>query len=133
MGGAPASAQSAVMDSRTPTGNPTQRRATALQVRCLAATLALGVLAGCATPNVACSVRDDYRQTASIPRTGAVMITWSYEAQLPGKHGDTICVDGPPRQCHVRIAGEAPTFNNVCGLAVFAHETLLHGMGAQHD
>lgn len=111
---------------------PTSRSCT-LAARAGAFALAALLAAGCATPNVACSMRGDYATTGKIPASGAVLLTWSYAAELPGKHGDALCVDGSPRQCHVRIAGEAPSFNNVCGLAIFAHETLLHGMGAAHD
>jgi hypothetical protein len=120
------------MKAASNTRHPASRACT-LAGRVTAFALTALVAAGCATPNVACSIRGDYATTAKIPAGGAVLLTWGYDAELPGKHGDVLCVDGPPRQCHVRIAGEAPSFNNVCGLAIFAHETLLHGMGAAHD
>jgi hypothetical protein len=92
------------------------------------------LLASCATPDVACNIRADYRAVTAVPHSGIANVSWRYDAQLgQNVRGDALCVEtSAGRQCHLRFVGKPPEFTDVCGMARLGHE-FLHAFGAAHE
>lgn len=93
------------------------------------AALAL-VLQGCASPAVQCGMRDDYepdryRHHEPVATTGRVTVTWLYRQGFEDNRYGESFVSGD--ELVVRMRGEPPTHNDVCGLARLGHE-IAHGM-----
>jgi hypothetical protein len=90
-------------------------------------------LIGCTTPDVVCGMRINYVSDVRPPAQGNVRLAWSFNAgQRVGSYGNADCTKGDDPLCVLRLKGEPPRFDDVCGMAKFGHE-LLHGVGAGHD
>lgn len=96
----------------------------------LVAAALLNLLAACATPAVQCQMRDDYTVGAGVPVTGSVTLTWVYGQGFGGRqYGEAIDAGGLQI---VRLAGDPPDFNDICGLARLGHE-VAHALGGRHQ
>lgn len=86
------------------------------------------ILAGCASVDVQCDMRVDYR-SSPIPAHGKTTFAWSYGQGflLPTQYGEAIASDITV----IRLRGDPPTFNDICGLARLGHE-VAHAMGGRH-
>lgn len=85
------------------------------------------VLQGCATVDVQCGMRADYK-ASPLPAHGRATFAWSYGVGFSGnQYGEAI----PGEVTVIRLAGTPPTFNDVCGLARLGHE-VAHAMGGRH-
>jgi hypothetical protein len=85
------------------------------------------VLAACSqiesrpTLSQTCNISTAER-AAVAPRHGQVELAWAFEqgfAAADGRWGETTCQG---RACVVRLAGPAPAFDDICGLARLGHE-----------
>lgn len=94
------------------------------------ATAALVALGGCASTDVQCGLRADYQTRAGVPFTGRTTIAWTYGQGFSGRQlGEMI--DTPDVKI-LRLRGDPPDFNDVCGLALLGHE-LAHALGGRHQ
>ncbi|HUP07685.1 MAG TPA: hypothetical protein VMU47_11070 [Caldimonas sp.] len=108
----------------------TRRRILLVSLVAITALLAFG----CATPGVQCGMKDNYEHETPIAREGHVLLSWKFGVTpaCGNEHtyGCTQCENGV---CSITLREEPPSFNDVCGLAKWAHEALKHGMGATHE
>jgi hypothetical protein len=88
------------------------------------------VLGGCTSIERACDMAP-VTQTARVAESGRVVVSWVYGQQLttPNWYGEAYPLQG---EVIIRMKGEPPAFDDVCGLARLGHE-VAHGMGAKHQ
>lgn len=87
-------------------------------------------VAGCATVDLQCGMRADYKTQMTVSRSGKVSIAWVYGAGFEGhQYGEMIDADDVKI---IRMTGEPPDFNNICDLARLGHE-VAHAMGGRHQ
>ena len=87
-------------------------------------------LAGCATPELMCDMKADFREQTPMQGSGEKTIRWQFGAEVgTGFYGMTYCDESI---CQVDMKGKPPSFSDVCGLARFGHE-LAHAMNARHE
>ncbi len=95
--------------------------------------LCLYNLHGCASVDMECGMRADYKASPLAPE-GEVLIKWAFNStpKNPAAYGDAECWEAQgQRSCILRLRDSPPTFNEICRLARLGHE-VGHAMGGNH-
>lgn len=83
-----------------------------------------------------CDMKANYADVIAATPEGTVTIHWRYRADselASTVYGDTTCRDTfMGKVCEIRMRGDPPNVNDVCGLARLGHEA-GHALGAQHE
>jgi hypothetical protein len=80
------------------------------------------VVVGCATPEKQCGMLPVKATTERLPSSGRVIVDWIYQQEMSfARYGEAYLLDG---QTVIRMRGEPPRFDDVCGLAKLGHEVV---------